>query len=84
MLAIKEFAEVPLVANGRSFIIRTDAKVGFDAKNLEKVSIEGTLDEVTANLEQVVAKLLEKQKQTSTAIDLDELEDSEDDEVEEG
>ena len=80
LLAIKQFIEVPLTANGRVFTIRTDAKVGFDMKNLEKVDISGTEESIIEGLQKAITKLTATK---TKPIELD-LEDSdEEDETEE-
>lgn len=80
LLACKQFIEVPLTANGRVFTIRTDAKVGFDMKNLEKIDISGSLESVIASLEAALTKL--NSTKPTQAIELTQ-EDLEDDETEE-
>ena len=82
IISIKEFIEVPLIANGRSFVIRTDAKIGYDAKNLEKVNIEGPILTVKQNLIDVIAKL-DTKRQSLAQTTRDIMEDPDEDETEE-
>lgn len=73
--AVKGFVEIPMIANGRTFTIRTDAKVGFDAKNLEEVDITGTVEEISTDLKRVVDKLIAKKAEQQPQINLNEMED---------
>ncbi len=79
LLAIKQFIEVPLTANGRVFVIRTDAKVGFDMKNLEKVDISGDEDSIVKGLQAAITKLTAAKPHTEIEL---ELEDSDDEDEE--
>lgn len=73
----KEVFDKPLIANGRQFVIRTDAKVGFDAKNLFKISIEGTEDEIKQSLINATQQAIDYQNSKLKTIELEEEESDE-------
>lgn len=80
---MKQFMEKPLIANGRKFVIRTDAKVGYNAKDLIAIDIEGDPDHITSELEKALIALT-KMNQTPT-VDMEELlAEAAEDEEEEG
>jgi DNA polymerase I-like protein with 3'-5' exonuclease and polymerase domains/uracil-DNA glycosylase len=51
---------IPLTANGRTFVIRTDGKVGFNGKKMEKIDIENGFDACLESVKKAITKLREQ------------------------
>lgn len=57
----KDNLNIPLTANGREFIIRTDGKVGFNGKAMKKIDLDGDFDSLLASLNKAINALREEQ-----------------------
>lgn len=60
LIQMRDNLDIPLVANGRTFIIRTDCKVGFDLKNMSEINLDCSAEEVESQLIQYVKDYREK------------------------
>ena len=49
--------DIPLKANGRTYVIKTDAKVGYNLKKMETVPLYGTEEEIYLKLLEIKKKL---------------------------
>lgn len=66
---IKDNLNIPLVANGREFIIRTDGKVGFNGKHMKKIDLEGSFEDLHESLKKAISKLREEQSNNQNNIE---------------
>jgi hypothetical protein len=78
ILRCKDYFDKPMIANGREFSIRTDAKIGFDAKNLFPINIEGTKEELIDSINEAILKATNYRNSQHTVELEDEDEDNED------
>lgn len=69
---MQENLDIPLKANGKEYIIKTDAKVGYNLKNLETIPLYGTVEEIVEKLKEIkktLKPLKEKLSDIETSIE---------------
>lgn len=56
IMRTKDNLDIPLTANGRTFVIKTDGKIGFNGKHMEKIKLD-SFEECLASVKAAIAKL---------------------------
>lgn len=71
-----ENLDIPMYSGGRSFVVKSDCKVGFNAKNMENINCYASETEIVEQLKKAIAKLSqEKPKPIAEVIEEVELEE---------